>query len=111
MTRVSIVGSAATSLQTAEHLIRAGMSVDLFTEEPAPFGLLNNCPGGAALRLFGNIRIGVDITMDEILHDDAETLLRTRGVAYTSWSGGCPENPIDWDAVIERASLVPVVYL
>ena len=105
MTRVSVVGSAATSLQTAEHLVRAGMSVDLFTEEPAPFGLINNC------RLFGNIRIGIDLTMAEILHADAEALLRARGVAYTTWSGGCPEYPIDWDAVIQRASRVPVVYL
>ena len=111
MTHVSIIGSAATSLQTAEHLVRAGMTVDLFTEEPAPFGLLNNCPGGASLRLFGNIRIGIDLTMDEILHQDAEALLRARGVAYTIWSGGCPESPIDWDAVIGRAGLVPVVYL
>lgn len=111
MTRVSIIGSAATSLQTAEHLVRAGMSVDLFTEEPAPFGLLNNCPGGGALRLFGNIRIGTDITMDEILHDNAEALLRARGVAFTTWSGGCPENPIEWEVVHLRAGQVPVVYL
>src|SRR5699024_5719283 len=68
-------------------------------------------PGSASLRLFGNIRIDSDLTMDEILHQDAEALLRARGVAYTTWSGGCPESPIDWDAVIERASLVPVVYL
>ena len=111
MTRVSVVGSAASSLQTAEHLVRAGMSVDLFTEEPAPFGLINNCPGEGSLRLFGNIRIGIDLTMAEILHADAEALLRARGVAYTTWSGGCPEYPIDWDAVIQRASSVPVVYL
>lgn len=110
MARVSIVGSAATSLQTAEHLVRAGMTVNLFTEEPAPFGLLNNCPGAGALKLFGNIRIGVDITMDEILHQDAEALLRARGVAFTTFSGGCPDNPIDWEAVHDRASKVPVCF-
>ncbi|MFH0411501.1 ferredoxin [Corynebacterium sp. L4756] len=110
MTRVSIIGSAAASLETAEHLIRAGMKVSLFTEEPAPFGLLNNCPDGAALKLIGNIRIGEDVTMDEILHDDAEALLRARGVAFTTFSVGCPDNPIDWALVHDRASKVPVCF-
>src|SRR5690625_3020452 len=111
MTRVSVVGSAASSLQTAEHLVRAGMSVDLFTEEPAPFGLINNCPGEGSLRLFGNIRIGIVLTMAEILHADAEALLRARWLAVTTSCWGCPGCDIDWDAVIQRASRVPVVYL
>lgn len=49
--------------------------------------------------------------MDEILHDNAEALLRARGVAFTTWSGGCPENPIDWEVVHLRAGQAPVVYL
>lgn len=130
--RVIIVGEGPSSLSAAEHLIAAGMCVDLISSSPAPLGLLqryasdalNPCGPPAAtpprLRLIGNVKVGArpgeggDITHAE-LHRLAATgqreliilELKARGIPVTTWEGLCVPldgaEPTDWEAIQSSA--------
>ncbi|MDY3127541.1 MAG: ferredoxin [Corynebacterium sp.] len=119
MHRIAVVGAHPAGLQTAEHLVRAGKCVDLYTDVTAPFGLVNRLPShrGGKLRLIGNVKVGTDITMTEIARfsaaEDPEVVfevLRARGVAFTLWEGSCGDTPHDWNHINRSAQLVPVCF-
>lgn len=94
--RVAIVGAGPAGFYAADRLIKlGGCQVDLFERLPAPFGLLrygvapdhqNIKRAGAAFertaalagcRYFGNVQVGRDITVDELLSDYDQLLIAT----------------------------------
>jgi ferredoxin--NADP+ reductase len=93
--RVAIVGAGPAGFYAAEMLVQKGASVDLFERWPAPFGLLrygvapdhqNIKRAGAAfertarhasLRFWGNVEIGRDLSVEELLSDYDQVLFAT----------------------------------
>lgn len=127
--RVIIVGEGPSSLSSAEHLIAAGMCVDLISPSPAPLGLLqryasdafNPCGPAATprLRLIGNVKVGARPGEGDITHAELHRLaatgqreliileLKARGVPVTTWEGLCVPldggEPTDWEAIQSSA--------
>lgn len=86
--RVAIVGSGPSGFYAAEHLLQQqpGIEIDLFDQLPTPFGLVRGgvapdhqkiksvtrvyekIAGNPAIRFFGNVRIGTDLSRDDLLH-------------------------------------------
>lgn len=86
--RVAIVGAGPAGIYTADLLVKAerafDVSIDLFEQLPAPYGLvrygvapdhprikgivnaLREVLDGGSIRFLGNVRFGTDITMDDV---------------------------------------------
>src|SRR5688572_31290835 len=85
--RVAVVGSGPSAFYTAEALFKSGVPnvhVDLFDRLPVPFGLVrggvapdhqkiksvikvyDKIAANPAFRFFGNVRVGKDVTVDEL---------------------------------------------
>jgi ferredoxin--NADP+ reductase len=135
--RVAIVGAGPAGIYAADLLLKAErkftVSVDLFEQLPAPYGLvrygvapdhprikgivnaLRDVLDRGDIRLFGNVRYGVDVTLDDLKRHyhavifttgamrDAE--LEIPGVDlpgsfgasdFVSWYDGHPDVPRDW---------------
>jgi ferredoxin/flavodoxin---NADP+ reductase len=85
--RVAIVGTGPSGFYAAEHLLKqqAGIEIDLFDRLPTPFGLVRGgvapdhqkiksvirvyekIAGHPGVRFFGNVRIGTDLTREDLL--------------------------------------------
>jgi len=85
--RLAIVGTGPSGLYAAEHFLRQqpGIESDLFDQLPTPFGLVRGgvapdhqkiksvtrvyekIAGHPAIRFFGNVRIGTDLSRDDLL--------------------------------------------
>lgn len=117
---IAVIGAGARGMHAASTLVHQGAYVDVFDSRPAPYGLINS--GIPRLRLFGNVRIGRDMTISELkqLYDDvivipqldltsparARTtwgkgqvtrLLESRKIPYTSWNSWnltCNPDPV-----------------
>jgi ferredoxin--NADP+ reductase len=93
--RVAVVGAGPAGFYAAELLAKRGAEVDLFERLPAPFGLLrygvapdhqNIKRAGAAfertaqlpnVHYFGNVHVGVDVSVAELLSDYDQLLVAT----------------------------------
>ncbi len=126
--RVAIVGAGPAGFYAADLLLQRGAQIDLFERLPAPYGLLrygvapdhqNIKRAGAAfertarhdsLRFFGNVEIGRDLSVEELLSDYDQVLLATgsasdrrmaipgedlagsiAATAFVAWYNGHPE--------------------
>lgn len=92
---MAVVGAGPAGFYAAEMLAKRGAAVDLFERLPAPFGLLrygvapdhqNIKRAGVAfertaqlpqIRYFGNVQIGVDLSIAELLSDYDQLLIAT----------------------------------
>ena len=135
--RVAIVGAGPAGIYAADLLLKADrrfdVSIDLFEQLPAPYGLvrygvapdhprikgivnaLRDVLDGGNIRLFGNVRYGTDLTLEDLQRHyhavifttgairDAE--LDIPGIAlsgsfgaseFVSWYDGHPDVPRDW---------------
>ncbi|MDO5670077.1 MAG: hypothetical protein Q4G50_08745 [Corynebacterium sp.] len=67
--RIAVISDGAAGMCLAESLLAAPVYVDLITARTAPAGLLHSTPVGdqaPRLRLIGNVRVGVDVHIDEL---------------------------------------------
>ena len=135
--RLAIVGAGPAGIYAADILLKAerkfDVSIDLFEQLPAPYGLvrygvapdhprikgiitaLREVLDRGDIRLFGNVRFGDDITLDDLkrhynavifatgaVHDAALDipgieLAGSYGAAdFVSWYDGHPDVPRDW---------------
>ncbi len=135
--RLAIVGAGPAGIYAADILLKAerkfDVSIDLFEALPAPYGLvrygvapdhprikgiitaLREVLDSGRIRLFGNVRYGIDITLDDLKHHynavifatgavrDAELEIPGReldgsyGAAdFVSWYDGHPDVPREW---------------
>ena len=135
--RVAIIGAGPAGIYAADLLLKADhrfdISIDLFEQLPAPYGLvrygvapdhprikgivnaLRDVLDGGNIRLFGNVRYGTDLTLEDLQRHyhavifttgairDAE--LDIPGIAlpgsfgaseFVSWYDGHPDVPRDW---------------
>lgn len=142
--RVAVVGAGPAGFYAAEMLVKHGAQVDLFERLPAPFGLLRygvapdhqnikraavaferaaQLPG---LRYFGNVSVGADLSVAELLADYDQLLVATGSAkdrhlgipgeelagsvpatAFVGWYNGHPDFSAErFDLSSERAVVV-----
>ncbi|HEY4224719.1 MAG TPA: FAD/NAD(P)-binding protein [Pseudolysinimonas sp.] len=142
--RLAIVGAGPAGIYAADILLKQerafDVSIDLFDQLPAPYGLvrygvapdhprikgiitaLRDVLDRGDIRIFGNVRYGVDLTLDDLkkhynavifstgaIRDAALDipgidLPRSYGAAdFVSWYDGHPDVPRDWP--LESASV------
>jgi ferredoxin/flavodoxin---NADP+ reductase len=135
--RLAIIGAGPAGIYTADTMLKAeqkfDVSIDLFEALPAPYGLvrygvapdhpriksiisaLRGVLDRGDIRLFGNVRYGVDITLDDLkrhynavifatgaAHDASLDIPGVQeagsfGAAeFVSWYDGHPDVPRDW---------------
>ena len=135
--RLAIVGAGPAGIYAADILLKQqrefDVSIDLFDQLPAPYGLvrygvapdhprikgiitaLRDVLDRGDIRIFGNVRFGTDITLDDLKRHynavifstgairDADLdipgidLQRSYGAAdFVSWYDGHPDVPRDW---------------
>jgi len=135
--RLAIVGAGPAGIYAADILLKQqrefDVSIDLFDQLPAPYGLvrygvapdhprikgiitaLRDVLDRGDIRIFGNVRFGIDITLDDLKKHynavifstgairDADLdipgidLPRSYGAAdFVSWYDGHPDVPRDW---------------
>jgi len=145
--RLAIVGAGPAGIYAADILLKAerkfDVSIDLFEQLPAPYGLvrygvapdhprikgiitaLREVLDRGDIRLFGNVRFGEDITLDDLKrHYNAvifatgairDTYLNIPGIEaegsygaadFVSWFDGHPDVPRDWP--LEAASVAVI---
>src|SRR5439155_26708523 len=82
--KVAVVGAGPAGVYATESLVKAGARVDIFDDLPTPYGLvrygvapdhlkiksietaLRRVLESPAVRFFGNVRVGHDVTVDEM---------------------------------------------
>lgn len=135
--RVAIVGAGPAGIYAADLLLKSDrqfdISIDLFEQLPAPYGLvrygvapdhprikgivnaLRDVLEGGDIRLFGNVRYGTDVTLEDLKRHynavifttgairDAELDIPGIGLRgsfgaseFVSWYDGHPDAPRDW---------------
>jgi ferredoxin--NADP+ reductase len=135
--RLAIVGAGPAGIYAADILLKAerkfDVSIDLFDQLPAPYGLvrygvapdhprikgiitaLREVLDRGDIRIFGNVRFGTDITLDDLKHHynavifatgalrDADLVIpgidseASYGAAdFVSWYDGHPDFPREW---------------
>lgn len=150
--RVAIVGAGPAGIYAADLLLRAGrtradrgldVSIDLFEQLPAPYGLvrygvapdhprikgivnaLRDVLDGGDIRLFGNVRYGADLTLDDLKRHYHAVIFTTGAVRdaaldipgiglpgsfgaseFVSWYDGHPDVPRDWPLDARVAAVI-----
>jgi len=145
--RLAIVGAGPAGIYAADILLKAerkfDVSIDLFEQLPAPYGLvrygvapdhprikgiinaLRDVLDRGDIRIFGNVRFGTDITLDDLKHhynavifstgaiDDAPLdipgidLDGSYGAAdFVSWFDGHPDVPRTWPLEAESIAVI-----
>ena len=135
--RLAIVGAGPAGIYAADILLKAerkfDVSIDLFENLPAPYGLvrygvapdhprikgiitaLREVLDSGRIRLFGNVRYGTDITLDDLKHHYNAVIFATGAVRdadldipgrdldgsygaadFVSWYDGHPDVPREW---------------
>ncbi|MET0974338.1 MAG: FAD-dependent oxidoreductase, partial [Leifsonia sp.] len=145
--RLAIVGAGPAGIYAADILLKAernfDVSIDLFDHLPAPYGLvrygvapdhprikgiitaLREVLDRGDIRIFGNVRFGEDITLDDLkkhynavifatgavkdadLHIPGVDLEGSYGAAdFVSWYDGHPDYPREWPLEAESVAVV-----
>lgn len=143
--RVAVVGAGPAGIYAADTLIKSAtdVTVDLFERLPAPFGLvrygvapdhprikqivhaLHRVLDNPAVRLFGNVHYGIDVTLADLReHYDAVVfatgcerdrdldvpgieLPGSHGAAeFVQWYDGHPDVPRDWTLDAESVAVI-----
>lgn len=135
--RLAIVGAGPAGIYAADILLKAernfDVSIDLFDHLPAPYGLvrygvapdhprikgiitaLREVLDRGDIRIFGNVRFGADITLEDLKHHYNAVIFATGAVRdaslnlpgvdldgsygaaeFVSWYDGHPDFPRDW---------------
>ena len=135
--RLAIVGAGPAGIYAADILLKAerkfDVSIDLFEQLPAPYGLvrygvapdhprikgiitaLREVLDRGDIRLFGNVRFGEDITLEDLKHHYNAVIFATGAVRdsgldipgidaigsygaadFVSWFDGHPDVPREW---------------
>jgi len=135
--RLAIVGAGPAGIYAADILLKAerrfDVSIDLFEQLPAPYGLvrygvapdhprikgivtaLREVLDRGDIRIFGNVRFGEDITLDDLKHHYHAVIFATGAIRdtnldipgidaagsygaadFVSWFDGHPDVPRDW---------------
>ena len=142
--RLAIVGAGPAGIYAADILLKAerkfDVSIDLFEQLPAPYGLvrygvapdhprikgiitaLREVLDRGDIRIFGNVRFGEDITLDDLKHHYHAVIFATGAIHdtdldiagidaigsygaadFVSWFDGHPDVPREWP--LEAASV------
>ncbi|MFT4136514.1 FAD-dependent oxidoreductase [Microbacterium sp.] len=145
--RLAIVGAGPAGIYAADILLKAerrfDVSIDLFDRLPAPYGLvrygvapdhprikgiitaLRDILDRGQVRLFGNVRFGVDLTMDDLTRHYHAVIFATGAIRdadldipgidaagsygaadFVSWYDGHPDFPREWP--LDAASVAVV---
>jgi ferredoxin--NADP+ reductase len=143
--RVAVIGAGPAGIYTADTLLKADrpVEVDVFERLPAPFGLvrygvapdhprikqvvhaLHRVLDQPGVRLFGNTRYGIDVTLADLReHYDAVVVATgcerdrdldipgidlpgSHGAAsFVSWYDGHPDVPRSWPLDAERVAVI-----
>ena len=135
--RLAIVGAGPAGIYAADIILKAerkfDVSIDLFEQLPAPYGLvrygvapdhprikgiitaLREVLDRGDIRIFGNVRFGEDITLDDLKHHYHAVIFSTGAIRdtdldipgidalgsygaadFVSWFDGHPDVPRDW---------------
>ncbi|MDO9397645.1 MAG: FAD/NAD(P)-binding protein, partial [Herbiconiux sp.] len=135
--RLAIVGAGPAGIYAADLLVKAerqfDVSIDLFEQLPAPYGLvrygvapdhprikgiitaLREVLDSGVIRFFGNVRYGVDITLDDLKKHYNAVIFSTGAIRdasldvpgidlegsygaadFVSWFDGHPDVPRTW---------------
>ncbi|MFK4834832.1 FAD-dependent oxidoreductase [Microbacterium sp. ZW T2_14] len=135
--RLAIVGAGPAGIYAADILLKAerkfDVSIDLFEQLPAPYGLvrygvapdhprikgivtaLREVLDRGDIRIFGNVRFGEDITLDDLKHHYHAVIFATGAIRdtdldipgidaagsygaadFVSWFDGHPDVPREW---------------
>jgi ferredoxin--NADP+ reductase len=135
--RLAIVGAGPAGIYAADILLKAerkfDVSIDLFEQLPAPYGLvrygvapdhprikgiitaLREVLDRGDIRIFGNVRFGQDITLDDLKHHYNAVIFATGAIRdtdldipgidaagsygaadFVSWFDGHPDVPREW---------------
>ncbi len=145
--RLAIVGAGPAGIYAADILLKAerkfDVSIDLFEQLPAPYGLvrygvapdhprikgiitaLREVLDRGDIRIFGNVRFGEDITLDDLKHHYHAVIFATGAIRdtdldipgidaagsygaadFVSWFDGHPDVPREWP--LDAASVAVV---
>ncbi len=145
--RLAIVGAGPAGIYAADIILKAerqfGVSIDLFEQLPAPYGLvrygvapdhprikgivtaLRDVLDRGDIRIFGNVRYGVDITLDDLKKHYNAVIFSTGAIRdadldipgidlegsygaadFVSWFDGHPDVPRTWP--LEAASVAVI---
>ncbi|PZF64330.1 pyridine nucleotide-disulfide oxidoreductase [Curtobacterium sp. MCBD17_013] len=145
--RLAIVGAGPAGIYAADILKREArgfdVSIDLFEQLPAPYGLvrygvapdhprikgiinaLRDVLDGGAVRVFGNVRFGQDITLDDLKRHYNAVVFSTGAIKdadldvpgvdlegsfgaadFVSWFDGHPDVPRTWPLEAESVAVI-----
>ena len=145
--RLAIVGAGPAGIYAADILLKAerkfDVAIDLFEQLPAPYGLvrygvapdhprikgiitaLRNVLDRGDIRIFGNVRFGTDITLDDLKRHYNAVIFATGAVRdstleipgidaahsfgaaeYVSWFDGHPDVPREWTLDAESVGVI-----
>ena len=145
--RLAIVGAGPAGIYAADILLKAerkfDVSIDLFEQLPAPYGLvrygvapdhprikgiitaLRGVLDRGDIRVFGNVRFGEDITLDDLKHHYNAVIFATGALRdadlaipgidaegsygaadFVSWFDGHPDVPREWPLTAESIAVI-----
>ncbi|GAA2235970.1 FAD-dependent oxidoreductase [Herbiconiux moechotypicola] len=145
--RLAIVGAGPAGIYAADLLVKAerhfDVSIDLFEQLPAPYGLvrygvapdhprikgiitaLREVLDSGVIRFFGNVRYGVDITLDDLKKHYNAVIFATGAIGdasldipgidaegsygaadFVSWFDGHPDVPRTWPLEAESVAVI-----
>jgi ferredoxin--NADP+ reductase len=145
--RLAIVGAGPAGIYAADILLKSernfDVSIDLFDQLPAPYGLvrygvapdhprikgiitaLREVLDRGDIRIFGNVRFGEDITLDDLKHHYNAVIFATGAVRdaslnlpgvelegsygaaeFVSWFDGHPDVPRTWPLEAESVAVI-----
>ena len=145
--RLAIVGAGPAGIYAADILLKAerkfDVSIDLFEQLPAPYGLvrygvapdhprikgiitaLRGVLDRGDIRIFGNVRFGEDITLDDLKHHYNAVIFATGAIRdadldipgieaagsygaadFVSWFDGHPDVPREWPLEAESLAVI-----
>ncbi|WP_066039438.1 FAD-dependent oxidoreductase [Herbiconiux solani] len=145
--RLAIVGAGPAGIYAADLLVKAerhfDVSIDLFEQLPAPYGLvrygvapdhprikgiitaLREVLDSGVIRFFGNVRYGVDITLDDLKKHYNAVIFSTGAIRdaslnisgidlegsygaadFVSWFDGHPDVPRTWPLEAESVAVI-----